>query len=574
MNMPLTISIAGAAGQGMQTIGFLLGKAVVRSGFFAFAVQDNESRIRGGHNFFNLRVAAEQVIAMTQSVDLLIALNEESLTIHQPYLSERSVVICDRELIAGSPQRGYHCDVPMQRIARETGGEELYANAVALGAIMGILDGRLELVETCLHEHFSTRKELADANCSAARGGFEYVRTHHRKFSLPLPQVPQPSPRMFISGHEALALGALAAGCQFFAAYPMSPATSILTYLAGRADRHQMVVEQVEDEIAAINMAIGASCVGARSMTATSGGGFSLMVESLGLAAIAEVPLVVVNAQRPGPATGLATRTEQGDLRFVLHAAQGEFPRVILAPGTARDAFSLTVKAFYLADKYQIPVIILTDQYLAESYFTAERFSLSEISRDRFFCSAGDFSNHTPYLRYRFTASGVSPRLPVTPDGVEILYDSHEHTESGHITEDPLIRTRMVEKRFRKQERIVAELSAPLIEGSAEATVLIVGWGSTYGVLREVTAALNREGIPLRLMHLRELWPFPGKAVREEISRVTKWLTVENNYGSQLAGLIQEQTSLVPAGRIRKYNGRPFYGDELMDAIRKEVRDA
>ena len=570
MNSALTISIAGAAGQGMQTIGFLLGKALIRGGLHVFATQDNESRIRGGHNFFSLRVSAQQVISMTQSVDVLIALNEESLTIHKDELSESSVIIYDHELIEGRPQKGYRCGVPLQRIARETGGDELYANAVALGAVMGILRGTSDVIETTVKDFFS-KQELADANCSAARAGYDYVLRHHQGLSLPLPPSAHQTRKMFINGHEALALGALAAGCQFFAAYPMSPATSILTYLAGKADRHHMVLEQAEDEIAAINMAIGASCAAVRSMTATSGGGFSLMVESLGLSAIAEIPLVVVNSQRPGPATGLATRTEQGDLRFVLHASQGEFPRVILAPGTPRDAFYLTIKAFHLADKYQVPVIILTDQYLAESYFTEERFTLSHNNSDRFFSSPGDFSDTKPFLRYQFTTTGVSPRFPLSWDGREMLYDSHEHNENGHITEDALIRTRMVEKRFMKQEGLTNELSPPVTEGSTEASILLIGWGSTYGVLQEVTSSLNQEGIPARLMHLRELWPFPRKSVMEEIARAQKWLVIENNYTSQLSGLLQEQTCLAPTGRIVKYNGRPFYFEEVMDAVKKEV---
>jgi 2-oxoglutarate ferredoxin oxidoreductase subunit alpha len=378
---------------------------------------------------------------------------------------------------------------------------------------------------------------------------------------------------MFITGHEALAIGTLAAGCQFFAAYPMSPATSILTYLAGKADKFHMVVEQPEDEIAAINMAIGASCVGVRSMTATSGGGLSLMVESLGLAGIAEVPLVVVDGQRPGPATGLATRTEQADLRFVLHAAQGEFPRVVLAPGTAREAFCLTLKAFAMADRFQIPVIILTDQYLADSYFTEECFTLDQLHSERFFARPVSPDSPEQFLRYQFTETGVSPRYPITGTNKELLYDSHEHTENGHITEDAGIRTGMVRKRFKKQEGIMSLVSPPVVEGSNEADLLLVGWGSTYGVLHEVTKSLNREGLPVRLMHIHDLWPFPGKAVSEEIANVKKWVVIENNYTSQLSSIIMEKTRMQPSGTILKYDGRPFYYDELLNQVRKEIQN-
>jgi 2-oxoglutarate ferredoxin oxidoreductase subunit alpha len=341
--------------------------------------------------------------------------------------------------------------------------------------------------------------------------------------------------------------------------------------LAGKADNFHMVVEQPEDEIAAINMAIGASCVGVRAMTATSGGGFSLMVESLGFAGIAEVPLVVIDAQRPGPATGLATRTEQADLRFVIHAAQGEFPRVVLAPGTAREAFELTRRAFAIADQYHIPVIILTDQYLADSYFTEERFTIDGMAHERFFSSPPAPDSPEPFLRYQCTESGVSPRYPVSGTGKELLYDSHEHTESGHITEEALIRTSMMQKRFRKQDGILSLLSPPVVYGAHDADLLLIGWGSTCGVLRELTASLNRESIPVRCMHIHDLWPFPGKAVSDEIAKIKKWVVIENNFTSQLSGIIMEKTRTQPSTRILKYDGRPFYGDELLNQIKKEI---
>jgi 2-oxoglutarate ferredoxin oxidoreductase subunit alpha len=555
----------------MQTIGFLLSKIFIRSGLHVFAVQDNESRIRGGHNFFSLRVSQKPVMAMTKSFDLLVALNQHALNAHQNQLSDKTVVIVDTAVVPSGAFRGCLCDVPLQQIALESGGDEIYSNAVALGAIVAIARGSRDVMGATLRDYFSQKEKVAAANCSAANAGYDYVLKHHPAFSLPLTSLSDETHKMFISGHEAIALGALAAGCQFYAAYPMSPATSILTYLAGKTNDFSLVVEQPEDEIAAINMAIGASCVGLRSMTATSGGGFSLMVETLGLTGIAEIPLVLVESQRPGPATGLATRTEQADLRFVIHAAQGEFPRVVMAPGTAREAFYLTIKAFHLAEEYQMPVIILTDQYLADSYFTEERFTLDQIIKDRFFSKAVLPDSPGALLRYGFTETGISPRYPITGEHKEMMYDSHEHTESGHITEDAGIRTRMVEKRFKKMEGVFSKVDSPVIEGAQNASLLLVGWGSTYGVLHEVTAALNREGVPVRLMHIQELWPFPEKAVLAELTQAQKWVVVENNYTAQLSGLIREKTCLQPSGTILKYDGRPFYYDELRDQVMKEV---
>ena len=571
MNNGITINVAGAAGQGMQTIGFLLAKIFIRSGLHVFAVQDNESRIRGGHNFFSLRVSQKPVMAMTKAFDLLVALNQHALNAHQNQLSDKTMVIVDTAVVPSGAFRGCLCDVPLQQIALESGGDEIYSNAVALGAIVAIARGSRDDMAATLRDYFSQKEKVAAANCSAANAGYDYVLKHHPALSLPLTSSSDETRKMFISGHEAIALGALAAGCQFYAAYPMSPATSILTYLAGKTNDFSLVVEQPEDEIAAINMAIGASCVGLRSMTATSGGGFSLMVETLGLTGIAEIPLVLVESQRPGPATGLATRTEQADLRFVIHAAQGEFPRVVMAPGTAREAFYLTIKAFHLAEEYQMPVIILTDQYLADSYFTEERFTLGQIIRERFFSKAVLPDSPGALLRYGFTDTGISPRYPMTGEHKEMMYDSHEHTESGHITEDAGIRTRMVEKRFKKMEGVFSKVDSPVIEGAQNASLLLVGWGSTYGVLHEVTAALNREGVPVRLMHIRELWPFPERAVHAELSQAQKWVVVENNYTAQLSGLIREKTCLQPSGTILKYDGRPFYYDELRDGVMKEV---
>ena len=571
MNNGITINVAGAAGQGMQTIGFLLAKIFIRSGLHVFAVQDNESRIRGGHNFFSLRVSQKPVMAMTKAFDLLVALNQHALNAHQNQLSDKTMVIVDTAVVPSGAFRGCLCDVPLQQIALESGGDEIYSNAVALGAIVAIARGSRDDMAATLRDYFSQKEKVAAANCSAANAGYDYVLKHHPALSLPLTSSSDETRKMFISGHEAIALGALAAGCQFYAAYPMSPATSILTYLAGKTNDFSLVVEQPEDEIAAINMAIGASCVGLRSMTATSGGGFSLMVETLGLTGIAEIPLVLVESQRPGPATGLATRTEQADLRFVIHAAQGEFPRVVMAPGTAREAFYLTIKAFHLAEEYQMPVIILTDQYLADSYFTEERFSLGQSIRERFFSKAALPDSSGALLRYGFTDTGISPRYPMTGEHKEMMYDSHEHTESGHITEDAGIRTRMVEKRFKKMEGVFSKVDSPVIEGAQNASLLLVGWGSTYGVLHEVTAALNREGVPVRLMHIRELWPFPERAVLAELSQAQKWVVVENNYTAQLSGLIREKTCLQPSGTILKYDGRPFYYDELRDGVMKEV---
>ncbi len=571
MSTDITIKIAGAAGQGMQTIGFILGKILTRSGLHVFAAQDNESRIRGGHNFFQLRISEDPVISMTERVDVLVALNQNSVDLHEGELSGKGTVVFDSEQIQAKKKTANLCGIPLENLAIEHAGNKRYFNTVALGAVIGILNGDFQRLDDFLKTFFSTKSEVADANSRAAKAGFDYVSKNYADFSLPLPICQQPTKKMFINGNEAIALGALAAGCQFYAAYPMSPATTILTYLAGRADEYKMIVEQAEDEISAVTMAISASFTGVRSMTATSGGGFCLMVESLGFAGVSETPLVIVNAQRPGPATGLPTRTEQSDLRFVLHASQGEFPRVILAPGTAREAFYLTIKAFHLAYKYQVPVLLLTDQYLADSFFTEEKFDNFPREIDTFFPTGKELSKEEIYLRYRFTETGVSLRIPPSWQGYESICDSHEHTEDGHITEDPLIRNKMVEKRFKKLEGIAQELDKPLMIGPDNADMLIIGWGSTYGVLKEVSESLLNQGVSISLMHLQAVWPFPGTLVGKKLEQAKRCIVVENNATAQLSGIIQEMTGHRPDGAILKYDGRPFSFEELLTAVRKEI---
>lgn len=571
MSSDITIKIAGAAGQGMQTIGFILGKVLTRSGLHVFAAQDNESRIRGGHNFFQLRTGKNPVLAITDKVDMLVALNQNSIDLHQDDLSGKGAIVFDSGQVKIKKDSANLCGIPLEQLAIEHAGNKRYFNTVALGAVIGILKGDFQGLDDFLKRFFSSKSDVADANSNAAKVGFDYVRKNYPKLSLPLPLSQTPTKKMFINGNEAIALGALAAGCQFFAAYPMSPATSILTYLAGKADECNMIVEQAEDEIAAVTMAISASFTGVRSMTATSGGGFSLMVESLGFSGVSETPLVIVNAQRPGPATGLPTRTEQSDLRFVLHASQGEFPRVILAPGTAREAFYLTIKVFHLAYKYQVPVILLTDQYLADSFFTEEKFDNFPTQIDTFFPTGKELSKQKTYLRYRFTETGVSPRIPPSWEGYESICDSHEHTEDGHITEDPLIRTKMVEKRFKKLEGIAKELDETLMIGPDKSDILLVGWGSTYGVLKEATESLLKEGVSISLMHLQQIWPFPEALVRQKLDHSKRCIVVENNATSQLSSIIQEMTGHKPDGNILKYDGRPFSCEELLNAVRKEI---
>ncbi|MEE9514763.1 MAG: 2-oxoacid:acceptor oxidoreductase subunit alpha, partial [Candidatus Brocadiales bacterium] len=366
--MDFKIKIGGAAGQGMQSICHILSHAFSRNGHHVFSVQDYQSRIRGGHNTSTVRIRDEYVTAMTQGADILIALNKETIDLHRGEVPRGGAIIYDGEKVRlsdSSQQEGPALvSVPLERLAVEKGGHRRYGNSVAAGAALGLMRYDFEILAEMLKEIYGKDEKVADGNVKAARAGYDFtIENFSRQFTWEFSPPDKGKRRMLISGNEALALGALAAGCKFMSAYPMTPSTGIMTYLAGKAGEWGLIVEQAEDEIAAINMAIGASFAGVRTLTATSGGGFCLMVEGLGLAGMTETPIVVVEAQRPGPSTGLPTRTEQSDLEFVLHAAHGEFPRAILAPGTAEEAFYLMGKAFNLADRYQTPVIIMSDQH-------------------------------------------------------------------------------------------------------------------------------------------------------------------------------------------------------------------
>jgi 2-oxoglutarate ferredoxin oxidoreductase subunit alpha len=373
---------------------------------------------------------------------------------------------------------------------------------------------------------------------------------------------------MLLNGNEAMSAGAIAAGCKFMSAYPMTPITSIMEYFAARGEEFGLVVVPAEDEISAINMVVGAAYTGVRAMTATSGGGFCLMVEGVGLAGMTETPIVVIEGQRPGPAIGLPTRTEQGDLDFVLHASHGEFPRVVFAPATVDDCFWLTVKAFNLAEKYQLPVLIITDHYLANSYFTTHKFDLNKVKIDRGLLFTKN-NGSGEYKRYAFSESGISPRaFPGNKDAL-VVADSDEHNESGHLIEDAETRTKMMDKRFRKLTQLKQEIIQPRFYGPEKADTLLIGWGSNYGVIKESVDLLNKAGGSYSHLHLNQIWPFPIEAVLAAMKNAQNCYVIENNATGQLAGLIRRETGLAASGSILKYDGRPFTPALIMRELRK-----
>ncbi|MBI2980469.1 MAG: 2-oxoacid:acceptor oxidoreductase subunit alpha [Chloroflexi bacterium] len=566
MTTDINFMVGGEAGQGVQSVGFLLAKSLTRGGFHIFADQDYESRIRGGHNFFRIRASDSAIGAIVEQVHILLALNKESIDLHRKELTSNGIIIFDGEKIKDTGSNTSLFSVPLERLAQEKAGNKLMSNTVALGAALGLVGYDLTIMDQVLREHFGA-DNIGQDNVKAARAGYEYARENFKgNFKQHLSPIGD-TRIMLLTGNDAIALGAIAAGCKFMAAYPMTPVTSIMEYLATKARDLNLVMVHAEDEIAAINMAIGASYAGVRAMTATSGGGFCLMVEGLGLAGMTETPIVIIEGQRAGPAIGLPTRTEQGDLEFVLHAHHGEFPRAVLAPATIEDCFWLTIKAFNLAEKYQLPVILLTDQYLASSYATVSKFDLAKVTIERGLLF--EPTTNEEYQRHKITESGISPRAFPGQEGVLVVTDSDEHDEAGHLIEDAETRTRMMQKRLRKLLSLKQEISPPQLYGPSKAEITLVGWGSTYGALREAVDILRKEKPSVNLLHLNELWPFPAKAVANVLAGSGNSYVIENNATGQLARLIRRETGVKVSGNILKYDGRPFTPAYIVQAVQE-----
>jgi 2-oxoglutarate ferredoxin oxidoreductase subunit alpha len=572
--MDYSIKIGGEAGQGIQTIGDTLARVFSRAGYHVFTNQDYESRIRGGHNFFQIRFSEKPVMASRDKIDILVALDKESIEQHEKELSEYGQIIYDSATLKQKHEKSYFLDIPFVNLAVEHGRNKIMANTVATGAVLGMLGMELDILLDIIKVTFKKKgADIIKANIDAAMAGHDYAVKECIKCSFS--SAPISKPRMLIAGNDAIGLGAIASGCKFYAAYPMTPSTGIMLYVASKAKEYGIVVEQAEDEIAAINMALGASFSGVRAMTGSSGGGFALMVEGLSLAAMTETPIVIALAQRPGPATGFPTRTEQAELQFALYTAHGEFPRVIFAPGTPEQAFYLTNKAFDIAEKYQIPVFILTDQYLADSQWTFDGFDSNKIKYTDYRLRGEAFEKLIEYKRHAFTDNGVSP-LGVPGDAEHLVVtDSDEHDEEGHIVEDAETRIKMVNKRlFKKLPLIRKEIEPPSIYGHPNPEIVISGWGSTYGVMKEAVDEISAN-CDIAMLHFSEIYPFPptNKFNYLKVLKDAKMtICVENNATGQFARLIKAETGYAFNRLINRFDGRPFTVESLIGEIDALIR--
>ncbi|MDD4496532.1 MAG: 2-oxoacid:acceptor oxidoreductase subunit alpha [Methanosarcinaceae archaeon] len=579
--MDYTLRIGGKAGQGLQTIGGALAKVFSRKAYHVFTHQDYMSRVRGGHNYYQVRISDRKVTASREKVDVLVALDLESIERHRASLGEMGLVLYDSESLKKSFEGPEFLDVPLTKIALESGKQRVMTNSVALGAVHGVLGVEPDTLGEILKEAFAKKGEgIIEKNLACVRAGYDYVREHCKRCEAFELSVPGEKGFMLINGLQAIGLGALLSGCKFYSAYPMTPSTGIMNFLASKAEQYGIIVEQAEDELAAINMALGASFAGVRAMTGTSGGGFALMNEGLSLAAMTETPLVLAEVQRPGPATGLPTRTEQADLLFVLHAGHGEFPRVIYAPGTPKQAFYLTNKAFELAEKYQVPVFILADQYLGDTQWTYGGFDTVKLIYNDYRLRDKDLEGVLEYKRHTFTGSGISPlAVPGECGRHLVVTDSDEHDEEGHIIEDAETRVLMMQKRLLKKLPLLRrEMEGPLYYGigcsenpggSELPEILLAGFGSTYGVMKEVVDMLSKDR-KIAMLHFSEIYPLPepeGFDFLAILKNAGLAICVENNATGQFAKLLRAETGFEFTCQINRYDGRPFTAEKLVEEI-------
>lgn len=570
-----TWKIGGEAGYGIMSSGLIFAKTCLRSGYFVVDANEYPSLIRGGHNTYIVRASTEKIFSIVKSVDVLVALNKNAVVYDQDELSSDSHIILNTDKVSEdevkSLTKSKVYPIPLISLTKESGGKDVMANTVALGATVALLNGDFEVLSAVIAEVFgANKKEVVDINVAVAKAGFDYTKEHFQvKTNYSLQKQEGKEELLFLSGNDGICLGAVRAGCKFFAAYPMTPINSIINYFAKKGPEIGVVYKQPEDEISAINMAIGASFAGVRAMTATSGGGFSLMTEGYGMAGITETPLVIIEGQRPGPATGLPTWGGQADLKFVLHAAQDEFLRIVLAPGDPEESFWLTAEAFNLAEKYQTTVLVLTDKHLGESRYWSPMINASDYKIERG-ALLSETDQQKEYQRYEITNSGISPRAIPGRKGFTFRANSDEHSELGFSEESAENRAAQMEKRMKKLELCQKEIPDPKVYGDKNAKIILVGWGSSKGPILEAQKMLAERKIATKFLHLTYMNPLPEKFLEKFFGTVKKEkvLMVEQNYTAQCAALIREKIGYEIKDKFLKYDGRPFFPEEIVEKVR------
>ncbi len=582
MKQTFAIGIGGAAGQGVATPGDIFAKIFSRRGLHLNAYNAYQSIIRGGHTFLTIRTGPEKVTNMGDRIDLMIPLNQDTIDRHLTLLTAGAACIYNADTIKpGTPGSGVQmCPLPVSKLADIT-RNKVAQNTLAIGAGLSMMGISFQALEDVLKEQFRKKGDAVVAeNVGVARAGYDYAISNFKPFSYPLPKTE--NRYAILSGNIAMAMGGAAGGVKFYCAYPMSPATGVLHWMAAHARKAGIMVRQVEDEIGVVNMAIGAAHAGVRSMCATSGGGFALMSEGLGMSAMIETPVVVIDCQRAGPSTGVPTKTEQGDLWQMLGAAFGDYPRVIVAPLDIGDCFKVIPELFNIVDRFQCPGIVLCDLLLSEGRLSVDPKDLDfaqPIDRGELIASGNGaspgVSSNGGYKRYLITKSGISPRaIPGVP-GHTHTAGTDEHDEDGVLISDeftnPVKRRAMMEKRMRKMVGIEASVPPPVLMGPRDADVTLIGWGSTKGVIEESCEILREQGISANQLQIRWLVPLHGEAILDILKGSRHTIIVENNFSGQFARYLRSETSYVPNGYIRKYDGEPFMPHHIVEAVKEQL---
>jgi 2-oxoglutarate ferredoxin oxidoreductase subunit alpha len=560
----ITIGIGGAAGDGLDKTGDTLARTASRLGLYVYAFNSYQSIIRGGHIWLQIRLSEEKAYNHGDHVHALIALNEDSIERHARTVEPGGVIFFNSDKVNCDPSllpEGVQClGLPIVGLLKPFGRVlPVMQNSVLLGALLQWLNLDFQVTEAVLTDTFHHKgQQVIDQNVAIAKAGYDYAAQNFGR--SPLAWNFSRIRRPFVTGNEAVGMGAVAGGMKFYSAYPMSPASSLLHWLVAHNEKIGVAIKQAEDELAVVNMAIGAGLAGTRAMCGTSGGGFALMTEAIGMAGIMETPVVILNVQRGGPSTGLPTRTEQGDLNQAFGASQGDFPRVIMAPASVTDAFYTAAEAHNLAEEFQVPVILLSDLMLGEHPETIEPDAFRAdlpIRRGKLLAEAPE-----GYKRFAMTSDHISPRvLPGTPGGTFVAA-SDEHDEEGVLISDEFtneaIRRKMQEKRMAKLDAIRQSMIPPRLEGPAEAEVTLVGWGSTWGAIHEAVEQLAEAGVSANHLHIRYLFPFQAEAVTRLLSGSRRIIVVEINGSGQFARHLRAETGISADATILRYTGEPF----------------
>jgi 2-oxoglutarate/2-oxoacid ferredoxin oxidoreductase subunit alpha len=559
----VSIVLCGEAGQGIQTVEAVLVQAIKKGGYHVFSTKEYMSRVRGGENSTEIRVSSKRVISYVDKIDILLSLSKGAVPHLENRISSKTVIMGDDQHLK-SLKEGYDLiKIPLLDMAKEMGGV-IFSNVIAAGAIACILNIPKSIFNSCIGEIFARKGEvIVKKDITAGMKGYEIGKelVDSGRIKVDIETNPKVDDELLLDGREAVGLGCIAGGCRFMSSYPMTPSTPLQTFIAQNSKDFDIIFEQAEDEIAAINMAIAGFYAGARSMVATSGSGFALMGEGVGLSGIIETPVVIYIGQRPGPAVGLPTRTAQEDLNLALYSGPGEFPRAIFAPGNLEDAFYLSQKAFNLADRCQVPVFILSDQYFADVFYNQPPFDLEGL----------EVENHTiktgkDYKRYKITQNGISPRgIPGFGEGL-VIVDSDEHDEVGHLTEDLDIREKMVDKRLRKLNEVQKDVIPPELVGNPDYSTLVIGWGSTYGPIKEALDNLKAED--MSFLYFKQLYPLHSSA-EKYLKNAERTVIFENNAQAQFADLIKLKTGFNIEHKVLKYNGMPFSVEEVEENLKE-----